>query len=123
MLPSTAQQLAGITGEEARLSQLRGLWNLLLDQTRPALQLAPNADIKYAKEISPFGVNTFLEQEVEVAKRDRTLQMIKESGYAWVRQEFPWADIEIERKSDFTDRRNPPERSAWDKYDNIVALA
>ncbi len=33
-LPSTAQQLVYITGEEGRFQQLRGLWNLALD--RPA---------------------------------------------------------------------------------------
>jgi hypothetical protein len=122
MLPSTAQWLESQTGEDARASQLRGLWNLLLNQARPPLQLAPAADIKYVKDINPFGVNTFLEQEVEVSKRERTVQMIEESGYGWVRQPFPWADIEIDAKGDFTDRRNPPARSAWDKYDNIVAL-
>src|SRR5512143_1617057 len=81
-LPSTAQQLTALTGEEARLSQLRGLWNLLLQQARPPLQLAPDADIQYVKGISPFGINIFLEQEVEVPKRERILQMVKDSGYA-----------------------------------------
>ena len=123
MLPSTARQLVAVTGEVARPSQLRALWNLLLEQTRPPLQLALDADVQHVKGISPFGINTFLEQEVEVAKRERSLQLIKESGYAWIRQEFPWADIEIEAKGDFIDRRNPPARSAWDKYDNIVDLA
>lgn len=122
-LPSTAQQLVDLTGETARPSQLRALWNLLLNLTRPPLQLAPDADIKYIKDISPFGINTFLEQEVEASKRERSLQMIKESGYTWVRQQFPWADIEIDAKGDFTDRRNSPVRSAWDKYDNIVDLS
>ncbi|HEY3290067.1 MAG TPA: hypothetical protein VGK87_08075, partial [Anaerolineae bacterium] len=122
-LPATAQQLVDLTGESARLSQLRALWNLFLDIARPPLQLAPDADIKYVKDISPFGINTFLEQEVEVAKRERSLQMIKESGYTWVRQQFPWADIEIDAKGDFTDRRNSPVRNAWDKYDNIVDLS
>ena len=121
-LPSTAQQLVMATGEVARPSQLRALWNQFLNLARPQLQLAHTADIKYVHDVSPFGVNTFLEQEVEVAKREQTVQMIKESGFVWVRQQFPWADIEIDGKGDFTDRRNPPERSAWDKYDNIVGL-
>ena len=123
LLPSTAQQLVMVTGEEARPAQLRALWNLLLEQARPPLQLAAEAEIAHVKDVSPFGVNTFLEQEVEEAKRDRALQMIKEAGFTWVRQEFPWADIEIHEKGDYTDRRNSPERSAWDKYDNIVSLA
>ncbi|MCL5998968.1 MAG: endo-1,4-beta-xylanase [Chloroflexi bacterium] len=123
LLPSTAQQLVMVTGEEARPAQLRALWNLLLEQARPPLQLAPEAEIAHVKDVSPFGVNTFLEQEVEEVKRDRALQMIKEAGFTWVRQEFPWADIEIHEKGDYTDRRNSSERSAWDKYDNIVSLA
>ncbi|HZY43846.1 MAG TPA: cellulase family glycosylhydrolase, partial [Anaerolineae bacterium] len=72
---------------------------------------------------SPFGVNTFLEQEVEPAKRDRQLQMIQDAGFKWIRQQFPWADIEISAKGNFDDCRNPPCISAWTKYDNIVELA
>jgi arabinogalactan endo-1,4-beta-galactosidase len=123
MWPGTGQQLEAFTGEQARASQLRALWNLLLNVARPPLDLAPQAQISDVSGLSPYGVNTFLEQEVEPAKRERSLQMIKDSGFTWVRQEFPWADIEIDGKGDYTDRRNPPERSAWDKYDNIVTLA
>lgn len=122
MLPSSASQLEMITGESGRLPQVRALWNLLLEQARPPLQLAADADIQHVRGISPFGVNTFLEQEVEIAKRDLTLQLIRDSGFTWVRQQFSWADIEIHAKGDFTDRRNPPDRSAWQKYDNIVDL-
>jgi hypothetical protein len=49
--------------------------------------------------------------------------MISEAGFKWIRQEFPWEDIEIHGKGDFEDRRNEPYRSAWAKYDNIVELA
>ncbi len=121
--PGTAQRLESVTGETGRLSQIRALWNLLLDATRPPLDLAPQAAVEPVKGLSPYGVNTFLEQEVEPAKRERTMQMIADSGFKWIRQEFPWADIEIDGKGDFVDRRNPPARSAWDKYDNIVTLA
>ncbi|MEA3341178.1 MAG: hypothetical protein U9R15_14540, partial [Chloroflexota bacterium] len=41
----------------------------------------------------------------------------------WLRQEFPWEDIEIHGQGDFEDRRHEPHRSAWEKYDNIVGLA
>jgi hypothetical protein len=73
--------------------------------------------------ICPFGINVFLEQEVEPEKRERTLQMVSEAGFKWIRQEFPWEDIEIHGKGDFEDRRHEPYRLAWDKYDHIVELA
>jgi hypothetical protein len=121
-LPSTTQQLYYVTGEENRFAQLRGLWNLALDAMRPPLQLAPHAQIANLPD-NPLGVNTFLEQEVEVAKRERSLQMIHDAGFKWIRQPFTWSDIEIHAKGDYEDRRNEPHRSAWDKYDNIVDLA
>jgi hypothetical protein len=49
--------------------------------------------------------------------------MAAEAGYQWLRQEFPWEDIEIHGKGDFEDRRHEPYRSAWAKYDQIVELA
>ena len=66
-LPSTAQQLVYVTGEEGRFPQLRGLWNLALDHARPPLQLAPDAKIDNLPP-NQFGANTFLEQEVELWK-------------------------------------------------------
>ncbi|MCS7060710.1 MAG: cellulase family glycosylhydrolase [Anaerolineae bacterium] len=121
-LPSTRSRLIELTGEQAALPQLRALWNLALELTRPPLHLAPETPVQYARDLSPFGVNTFLEQEVEEVKRERIAQMIRDAGFTWVRQEFPWADIEIHAKGDFEDRRNRPARSAWDKYDHIVEL-
>jgi hypothetical protein len=121
-LPSTAQQLYHTTGESERFPQLRALWNLSLEQFRPPLALEPNAQVTQLPE-NPLGVNTFLEGEVEIAKRERTVQMIADAGFKWIRQPFVWSDIEIHAKGDFEDRRNEPYRSAWDKYDNIVNLA
>ena len=46
--------------------------------------------------------------------------MIAAAGFHWIRQEFPWEDIEVHGKGDFQDRRTEPYRSAWDKYDHIV---
>jgi hypothetical protein len=115
-------QLVALTGEESSPAQLRALWNQFLDFLRPPLQLAEDVPVQYAP-LNPFGVNTFLEQEVEIAKREKSLQMIKDAGFSWVRQEFAWSDIEIHGKGDFEDRRNLPFRSAWDKYDNLVGLA
>jgi polysaccharide biosynthesis protein PslG len=70
--------------------------------------------------VNPVGVNTFLSNEVEVWKRQRTLEMASEGGVGWIRQVFPWNDIEPAR-GEHWDARN--QQDAWAKYDNIVDLA
>jgi hypothetical protein len=109
------------TGENDLLPQIKGLTDLSADLQRPRLDLAP--DTVSRMTASPFGVNVFLEQEAEAAKREQAVRMASEAGFTWLRQEFPWEDIEIHGKGDFEDRRHEPFRSAWDKYDQIVALA
>lgn len=111
-----------VTGEENPLARLRGVLHYLTNPLRPAPLLAAEAPVAFTDD-PPFGVNTFLEQEVEPEKRERTVRMIAEAGFRWIRQEFPWADIEIHGKGDFEDRRHVPYRSAWEKYDHIVDLA
>ena len=71
--------------------------------------------------VNPLGVNTFLEQEAEVSKRRQTLQMIRDAGIGWIRQQFPWEDIEVPGKGQYWDEKY--NQSTWDKYDNIVDLA
>ncbi|MCS6827813.1 MAG: cellulase family glycosylhydrolase [Caldilinea sp.] len=110
------------TGEEELLAQMKGFTDLLGDRLRPPLTLAPDAEMQYV-DVNPFGVNTFLEQEVEPAKRELAIRMAAEAGFHWLRQEFPWEDIEIHGKGDFEDRRHVPHRSAWEKYDHIVETA
>lgn len=111
------------TGEEATLEQIKGLGALLiLRLTQPPLETEPYLPIAHTSQ-NPYGVNTFLEQEVEEAKIRRSLQMIRDAGFRWIRQQFPWEDIEIHRKGDFEDRRTQPPKSAWEKYDRIVELA
>ncbi len=114
--------LFALTGEETFGAQIRGLVQWTLGWTRPLPQTAPDVPIAYS-DLSPFGINTELEQEVEREKRARSLEMIAEAGFDWIRQPFPWYDIEIHGKGDFEDRRHEPYRSAWEKYDNIVDLA
>ena len=114
--------LHDLTGEERLASQLKGLTDLAADLLRPRLNLAADAPVKHT-DVNPFGINVFLNEEVEPAKRELTVRLAAEAGFHWLRQEFPWQDIEIHAKGDFEDRRNPPARSAWDKYDHIVALA
>ncbi len=108
------------TGEEEALPQVRGLVQWLTNFTRPQPATHPEVPVNHIPP-NRYGVNTFLEQEVEPEKRERALQMIAEAGFGWIRQEFPWADIEISAKGDFWDHKW--DHSAWDKYDHIVALA
>ena len=120
--PPARQWLWAHTGEEAFSAQVKGVTDLAADLLRPRLDLA--ADVPVAPAVtSPFGINVFLEQEADPAKRELAVQMAAAAGYHWLRQEFPWEDIEIHGKGDFEDRRHEPYRSAWDKYDQIVALA
>ncbi len=120
--PLWSPLLFSVTGEETLPAQLRGGLEWLGNITRPRPRTADFTPVAYAG-VNPFGVNTFLEQEVELQKRERAVQMIAEAGFHWLRQEFPWEDIEIHGKGDFQDRRHEPHRSAWEKYDHIVDLA
>ena len=114
--------LVAVTGEEALLPQLRGGVQWAFNWTRPLPRTADDTPVAHT-ELAPFGINTFLNLEVEPEKRERSLQMISEAGFRWIRQEFTWEDIEIHGKGDFEDRRHEPYRSAWEKYDQIVDLA
>ncbi|MFN8522101.1 MAG: cellulase family glycosylhydrolase [Chloroflexota bacterium] len=70
---------------------------------------------------NPIGVNVFLDQEASVESRRRALQMLKSAGVGWIRQQFPWKEIERDAKGDFFDRKW--NQSAWDSYDNVVDQA
>jgi len=117
-----SDQLFTRTGEKDLLPQVRAAAQLATNVLHPEPRTAPDIPIAYAS-VNPFGINVFLEQEVEKQKREKSLQMIADAGFHWIRQEFPWEDIEIHGKGDFEDRRHEPHRSAWEKYDNIVDLA
>lgn len=113
--------LHSVTGEEDAWEQVKGFGRLVVLQlTSPPLYLEPYAPIAHTG-VNPFGVNTFLEQEVEPEKVELTLRMIREAGFRWIRQEFPWEDIEQSVRGDFWDHKW--NKSAWEKYDRIVELA
>ena len=117
---SLHQLLADWTGEEDLQYQIRGLGYLAVSAFQPTPNTADFAPIKYA-DVDPFGVNTFLEQEVEEAKIRKSLQMIHDAGFHWIRQEFPWEDIEEPGKGQYWDVKY--NHSTWDKYDLQVKLA
>lgn len=73
----------------------------------------PNTDVH------PYGANFFLAREVELWKREKTVQMAAEAGIRWAKQQFSWEEIEP-RKGEF---RSPTTgESSWAKYDQIVDL-
>jgi hypothetical protein len=109
------------TGEEQPLPQVTGVLQMAFNLARPALQLANDVPVANTG-LNPFGVNTFLQNEADPLKRRRAVEMIAAAGFHWVRQEFPWEDIEIHGPGDTVDRRHDTPRSAWEKYDQIVDL-
>jgi hypothetical protein len=113
--------MASWTGEEDAREQIKGTLALVyLRLTRTPPRTDPLVPMAHTG-VSPYGVNTFLEQEVEDAKIERSMRLISEAGFSWIRQQFPWEDIEIHAKGDYWDHRW--NKSAWDKYDRIVDLA
>jgi hypothetical protein len=104
-----------------------GVFHWLNTAIRPQPALQPEAvtgSNATFPAVSSFGVNTFLEQEAEPDKRAQSLDYARDAGIHFIRQEFPWEDIEIHGKGDFIDRRNYPAGvDAWAKYDHIVDLA
>ncbi len=120
--PGVSRTLFYVTGEELPLPQLSGAVQLTFNLFRPGLDLASDTPVTHAA-VNPFGVNTFLQNEADPHKRRLAMEMAANAGFRWIRQEFPWEDIEIHGPGDFVDRRQDPPRSAWDKYDHIVDLA
>ena len=58
-----------------------------------------------------LGVNVDLSR-YDLVAREEALADMEEAGFHWLRQEFPWQDIEIHGKGDFEDRRHEPYRSS-----------
>lgn len=117
------------TGEEDPIKQVYGFVGYLGNGLRRQPTLGAGTPTLHPVE-NPLGINTFLDLEVEVSKRERSLQMIADAGFAWIRQQFRWDDIEISGRGDFSDARNDVNGDgvrdaidAWAKYDNIVDLA
>ncbi|MHB1296388.1 MAG: cellulase family glycosylhydrolase [Anaerolineae bacterium] len=120
-LPALRRAMSHWTGEEAFTEQVKGTVALAwLRLTQPEPRTDPYVPVAHAG-VSPFGVNTFFEQEVEPEKIARSMALISEAGFRWIRQEFPWEGIEIAGKGDFTDPTWGG--STWTKYDQIVDLA
>jgi O-antigen ligase len=73
----------------------------ILPQTLPTLGLPPDQS---------YGVNVSLEQYASDQDLQQALQWVKQGGFYWVRQHFPWADIEPQ-----------PGEYHWERWDRLVA--
>jgi hypothetical protein len=89
--------------------------------TDPTTGQAPRlADPVGLAEVNPYGVNTFLHKEVDLYKKQQTLDKAQEMGAAWIKQQFPWAEIEFKKGYFYDDKNN---QSSWQKFDDIVDMA
>jgi O-antigen ligase len=76
----------------------------------------------FPQNVGPrFAANTFLNREVEEEKIRRTLEMLRAAGAGYIRQQFPWDEIERPTKGQYLDPVIGT--STWEKYDRIVQLA
>ncbi|MEQ9030341.1 MAG: hypothetical protein RLP44_16635 [Aggregatilineales bacterium] len=118
-----------VTGEEDPIGQIRGVAQWVSGLRRPQPDTARMTPIQHTN-VNPFGVNTFFQLEPDPDKIDAGMQMISDAGFGWIRQQFEWAEIEVDGRGQFTDSRNDINGdgqadtiNAWDKYDRIVELA
>ena len=81
--------LASFTGEDDFAAQLHAVPEWLSGLVRQQPQTADFVPIAY-NGVNPYGVNTFLNQEVEAVKRARQLDLIRDAGFHWIRA-LPWA--------------------------------
>ena len=72
---------------------------------------ASTGGIKRFMDSPEYGMQAFLWWRPEVADRD--LQLIKEAGFQWVKQDFSWREIEGAAKGHFD----------WSRADTVVQLA
>ena len=79
----------------------------------PDLEPIPHTDV------NPMGINTFLNEEPDPDVVERSLDMIAEGGFGYIRQIFGWYEIEPEQDI-YIGRFG---ESTWEKYDRIVDLA
>src|SRR2546430_16211648 len=82
---------------------------------------APPAASEVGTSVPQLGMNVFLEQEVEPAKRQRSLELLQAAGVPWIRQELPWEQIEPVARGDTSDPKFGG--STWAKFDDVVERA
>lgn len=108
----------------AALVVLAGLLGLVLVRYALAAQPSGSQSISPRSvpltDVNPYGANFFLDREVEPWKRKRTVELARQAGIGWARQQFAWAEIEPKRKGEFVDPVSLD--SSWLKFDRLVDL-
>jgi hypothetical protein len=66
--------------------------------------------------VNPMGINTFLNEEPDPEVVERSLDMVRDGGYGFIRQIFGWYEIEPQPGVYIDSHGN----STWEKYDRIV---
>ncbi len=87
---------------------------------QPTPQASPSPTRIPHTDVNPWGTNVFLHKETEQWKIEKTLQMVRDAGIVWIKQHFPWEELEF-KKGYFYDTKW--QKSAWEKFDRIVATA
>ncbi len=72
--------------------------------------------------VNPYGVNVFINQEVEESKVRRSLEAIRDAGFGWVKMQMLWSEIERPARGRYEDEKVAGE-SSWAKYDRVVNLS
>ena len=109
------QTLVDITGETDPKQQLIAVYSPFVQRQAVTEDFTPVADAG----VNPYGANVFFEQEVEEWKLHKSMQMLRDAGVKWVRQQIPWSDIELTAKGDY----EGPYGNTWLKYDRFIDLA
>ena len=99
-------------------NQIIALYSTAIAPPTHTDDLAPIAETS----VPPYAVNVFLDQEVQTANIERSLDMIKAAGFYFIKQELLWSDVERPAKGEYQDRLVPG-KSSWANYDRIVNLA
>ncbi|HBY99195.1 MAG: cellulase family glycosylhydrolase [Ardenticatenaceae bacterium] len=81
------------------------------EATATATQAPVVRNLTHPFDSPEYGMQAFLWWRPEVADRD--LGLIRDAGFGWVKQDFPWREIEGGGKGQF----------AWERPDKVVELA
>jgi O-antigen ligase len=73
------------------------------------------------QDVSIRAVNVQLEMEPDEAAVGRSLDMVRDAGFAWIRQQVSWADLEPGHKGNFWDGDRG--QSTWARIDAVARLA
>ena len=68
-----------------------------------------------------YGINTRFDQEPDWDRIEQGMALLEEAGFRYIRQVFPWEDIERPWKGRYWN--DLAQESTWKKYDRLVELA